>query len=105
MTREFVRSPDEVRDELARLRRFLAAWEKLEEMVPNDSPLGQQAAGAVAALCWLLDESDAALSDCLEDVLRYGLRELGEMRRGGPTGPVGHHSAAGGNLGESREIP
>jgi hypothetical protein len=86
----FARTPDEVSREAARLRRFRLAYEKLVELVPNDSPLGYEATGALAIIDWLLSEYAPALSDCLEDVLRYGLKELRRRPLDRPTGPVPH---------------
>ena len=77
------RTPAEISLEAARLRRFMVAYEKLIELVPDGSPLGQQAAGAVNVVDWLFNDSEPALSDCLEAVLRYGLAEIGRQRRGG----------------------
>ncbi len=78
----FARTPAAVSTEAARLRRFMVAYEKLIELVPDGSPLGQQAAGAVNVIDWLFNDSEPALSDVLEDVLRYGLVEIGRQRRG-----------------------
>ena len=86
----FARTPDEVSQEAARLRRFRLAYEKLIELVPNDGPLGHEAAGALAIIDWLFGANEPALSDCLEAVLRYGLKELGRGHKDRPTGPVPH---------------
>ena len=77
------RTPADISREAARLRRFMVAYEKLIELVPDGSPLGQQAAGAVNVIDWLFNDSEPALSDVLEDVLRYGLVEIGRQRRRG----------------------
>jgi len=79
----FARTTEEVSREAARLRRFMVAYEKLIEMVPDGSPLGQQAAGAVNVVDWLFNDSEPALSDCLEAVLRYGMKEIASQRRKG----------------------
>jgi len=84
----FARTPEEVSREAARLRRFMVAYEKLIELVPDGSPLGSQAAGAVNIIDWLFNDSEPALSDCLEDVLRYGLKELSRSHKDRPTGPL-----------------
>lgn len=81
--RTFARTPDDVSTEAARLRRFMLAHETLLKLRPNGSPLGPEAAGALAVIEWLFNDSEPALSDCLEDVLRYGLVEIGRQRRGG----------------------
>lgn len=84
----FARTPDEVSTEAARLRRFMVAYEKLAELVPNDGPLGHEAVGALAVIDWLFSDSEPALSDCLEAVLRYGLKELSRSHKDRPTGPL-----------------
>ena len=83
----FARTPEEVSREAARLRRFLLAIGKLDELIGDDSPLGRETAGALAVIEWLLDEQEPALSDCMEDVLRYGLKELWRAHKDRPSTP------------------
>ena len=84
----FARTPDEVSREAARLRRFLLAIGKLDELIRDDSPLGRETVGALTVIEWLLDEHEPALSDCMEDVLRYGLKELWGVRKDRPAAPT-----------------
>lgn len=76
------RTPEEICEEAARLRRFCLAYEKLIELFPNDSPLRYEAVGGLAVIDWLSGQNPA-LSDCLGDVLRWGVAEFMRRQRRG----------------------
>lgn len=75
---EFARTPDEVRNEFRRLQRCQQAYEALDRLLPEGSPLGYQVSGALATIRWLCGKGPA-LSDCLEDMLRYAVQDLRHM--------------------------
>lgn len=69
------RTAAEVAEEGQRLTRFRQAYAALTELLPADGgPLGNEASGGETVVDWILGEGPA-LSDSLEDVLRWGVKE------------------------------